>query len=73
VTKSGCAPSEIAYVGDRLDNDIRPALAAGMLTVLVRRGPWGHIHGANPDAAQAQVRIDSLDELPERLTVKPSS
>ncbi len=72
VTESGCAPNEIAYVGDRLDNDIRPALAAGMLTVLVRRGPWGYIHAAHPDAAQAHIRIDSLDELPERLTIKPS-
>jgi FMN phosphatase YigB (HAD superfamily) len=73
VTEAGCAPDEIAYVGDRLYNDIRPALAAGMLAVLMRRGPWGYIHAADPDAAQAHLRIDSLAELPARLTVKPSS
>jgi HAD superfamily hydrolase (TIGR01549 family) len=73
VTESGVPPSEVAYVGDRLDNDIRPALAAGMIAVLLRRGPWGYIHTAHPDAAQAHARIDSLDELPERLTIKPGS
>jgi len=37
---NGLAPSEIAYVGDRLDNDIEPALQAGMVPVFIRRGPW---------------------------------
>jgi len=56
-------------VGDRLDNDIRPALAAGMVTVFLRRGPWGYIHAAHPDVTRAHLRIESLDELPERLTL----
>jgi HAD superfamily hydrolase (TIGR01549 family) len=68
IAECECAPGEIAYVGDRLDNDIRPALAAGMITVFLRRGPWGHIHARYPDVAQAHIRIKSLDELPERLT-----
>lgn len=55
--------SEIIYVGDRLDNDVLPALAAGMRTVLVRRGPWGHIHAARREAARADRIIDSLTEL----------
>jgi FMN phosphatase YigB (HAD superfamily) len=63
----GSAPGEIAYGGDRLDNNVRPALAAGMVAVFVRRGPWGCIHAAHPDAAQAQLRVESLDELPEHL------
>jgi HAD superfamily hydrolase (TIGR01662 family) len=62
-----CTPGEIAYVGDRLDNDISPALAAGMVAVFVRRGPWGYIHAVHPDVAQAHIRIESLDELPEHL------
>lgn len=37
-------PREIAYVGDRLDNDILPARAAGMLTVFLLRGPWAKCH-----------------------------
>jgi HAD superfamily hydrolase (TIGR01662 family) len=67
IAECGCAPAEIAYVGDRLDNDIRPALAAGMVTVFLRRGPWGYIFAEHPDAARAQWRIDSLDDLPRRL------
>jgi HAD superfamily hydrolase (TIGR01549 family) len=68
IAECGCAPGEIAYVGDRLDNDIRPALAAGMVAVFLWRGPWGYIHGAHPDVTRAHLRIGSLDELPERLT-----
>jgi len=30
VDESGVAPNEIAYVGDRLDNDVLPAVDAGM-------------------------------------------
>ena len=63
--ESGCAVSEIAYVGDRVDNDVEPALAAGMVAVHVRRGPWGHLHEPPPEA----IRIRSLDELLEALPV----
>ena len=31
--------------------------------VFIRRGPWGHLHALRPEAARADVRIDSLDEL----------
>lgn len=58
-------PAAIAYVGDRVDNDVEPALAAGMAAVHIRRGPWGYLHEAPPDA----TRIRSLDELPEALGV----
>jgi FMN phosphatase YigB (HAD superfamily) len=57
------SPERIAYVGDRLDNDVLPARAAGMVAVHVRRGPWGYLHARRPEAAQAHLRIDSLDEL----------
>jgi HAD superfamily hydrolase (TIGR01662 family) len=67
IAECRCPPGEIAYVGDRLDNDIRPAVAAGMVAVLVQRGPWGYIHAADPDVARANLRVESLDELPERL------
>jgi FMN phosphatase YigB (HAD superfamily) len=56
---------EIAYVGDRIDNDVQPALAAGMVAVHVRRGPWGILHDPPPDA----IRVRSLEELPEALGV----
>jgi FMN phosphatase YigB (HAD superfamily) len=60
---AGVGPAKIAYVGDRVDNDIEPALAAGMVAVHIRRGPWGHLHEPPPGA----IRIRSLDELPAVL------
>lgn len=53
----------ILYVGDRLDNDVLPARAAGMRTAFIRRGPWGHIHALKDEAALADLRVDSLQEL----------
>ena len=60
---SGLPAGEIAYVGDRVDNDVEPALAAGMVAVHIRRGPWGYLHEPPPEA----LRITSLDELPAVL------
>lgn len=63
-----CPAGGILYVGDRLDNDIRPAARAGMRTALLRRGPWGVILGAEPDAASLPLmRLDGLAELPGRI------
>jgi FMN phosphatase YigB (HAD superfamily) len=64
VEEAGCAPGEIAYVGDRVDNDVEPALAAGMVAVHIRRGPWGYLQNG---AERAHLRIRSLDELPDAL------
>jgi HAD superfamily hydrolase (TIGR01662 family) len=64
-----CRAQEILYVGDRLDNDIRPAAAAGMATALIRRGPWGVIQQDDPDADRLPtLRIDTLTELGESVT-----
>ena len=41
----------------------RPAIAAGMAGVHIRRGPWGYLQKPPAEA----IRIDSLDELPEVL------
>ena len=60
---AGVAPAKIAYVGDRVDNDVGPALAAGMVAVHIRRGPWGYLQEPPPEA----IRIRSLDELPAAL------
>lgn len=61
-------PEQIAYVGDRVDNDVAPALGAGMVAVWLRRGPWAAIQ---PPPEQAGIRpsavIDSLGELPDAL------
>jgi FMN phosphatase YigB (HAD superfamily) len=62
VAETGRAAHEVAYVGDRLDNDVVPAREAGLVAVHIRRGPWAHIQ-VGP--AVADLRIRSLDELPE--------
>jgi HAD superfamily hydrolase (TIGR01549 family) len=65
VAEAGCAPGEVAYVGDRVDNDVVPALEAGLVAVHLRRGPWGYLHEPPPDA----LRANSLAEVPEVLGV----
>jgi FMN phosphatase YigB (HAD superfamily) len=63
VDLAGAPASEVAYVGDRADNDARPAAAAGLVAFHLRRGPWGMLQ-ATPDGA---IAIDSLAELPGAL------
>jgi FMN phosphatase YigB (HAD superfamily) len=58
-------PATVAYVGDRVDNDVLPSAAAGMRAVWIRRGPWGLLH-TDPDGV-AHLVVRSLDELVERI------
>ncbi|WP_235834443.1 HAD family hydrolase [Actinomadura logoneensis] len=68
VDAAPCEANEILYVGDRLDNDVRPAVEVGLLTALIRRGPWGIIQQDDPEADSVPtMRIDSLAELPGRI------
>jgi HAD superfamily hydrolase (TIGR01549 family) len=60
----GSAPGETAYVGDRVDNDVVPAAAAGLVAIHVRRGPWGRLQRTPPEAAFA---LDDLAALPDAL------
>ncbi|MER5986399.1 HAD family hydrolase [Streptomyces sp. NPDC001787] len=61
-------PAEILYVGDRVDNDLRPGAAAGMHTALIRRGPWGTIQWHTAEARDLPTfRVESLAELPEQI------
>lgn len=56
-------PAAIAYVGDRLDNDVLPAQAADMTGVFLARGFWGRVHATWPEAAEVDLRIDTLGPL----------
>jgi FMN phosphatase YigB (HAD superfamily) len=67
IEAAGEPAGSVAYVGDRLDNDVLPSLAAGMKAVFVRRGPWGWMHAEMPEIERAHLRIDSLLDLPDRL------
>ncbi|HUG65921.1 MAG TPA: HAD family hydrolase [Gaiellaceae bacterium] len=60
----GCAPRDVAYVGDRVDNDVLPAAAAGLIAVHVRRGPWGRLQHTPPEAT---LGLDELASLPDSL------
>ena len=61
-------PGAVAYVGDRLDNDVLPAIEMGMRGIFIRRGPWGTIQASWPEAERLTRRIDSLDELEAMVT-----
>lgn len=60
----GFEAGEVAYVGDRVDNDVRPAAAAGLVAVHVRRGPWGRLQ---PTPHEAALGLDDLASLPHAL------
>jgi FMN phosphatase YigB (HAD superfamily) len=67
VDVAGVPATGVAYVGDRLDNDVWPSLAAGMLPVFLRRGPWARIQETMGPVPAEAVVIDELAELLERL------
>jgi len=63
VVEAASVPTdEILFVGDRVDNDVVPAQAAGLHALRIRRG--AHARDESPAGV---VTIGSLDELPEAL------
>jgi FMN phosphatase YigB (HAD superfamily) len=62
VEEAGAPAGEIVYVGDRVDNDVVPALAAGLRAVRVRRGAHEQV-----ESPAGTITIGSLAELPEAL------
>ena len=63
VVKEAAVPAEeILYVGDRVDNDVVPARAAGLRAIRIRRGAHARI-----ESPEGIVTIGSLSELPEAL------
>ncbi|MBE2317599.1 HAD family hydrolase [Solirubrobacter sp. CPCC 204708] len=63
----GFPAEEIAYIGDRVDNDVVPAAAAGMFAVHLRRGPWGIVQAAWPEAARARASAANLGEAVDAI------
>jgi FMN phosphatase YigB (HAD superfamily) len=60
---AGIPAADVAYVGDRADNDVLPALRAGMVAVHLLRGPWGRLQ----ETPSGAITIESLAELPGAL------
>lgn len=67
IEAAGVESAAIAYVGDRLDNDVLPAQRAGMTGVFVRRGMWADVQRHWPEAALADCTIDGLATLAKAL------
>lgn len=65
--EAGLPAREVAYVGDRVDNDVVAAADAGLVSVFIRRGPWGYLNAADPGLDRADIRIDSLLDLSPAL------
>jgi HAD superfamily hydrolase (TIGR01549 family) len=68
VAEAACVEAqEVAYVGDRMDNDILPALDAGMAGIFIERGPWGRRHARWPETSRATFHVQGLMEIPRTL------
>ena len=62
-TRLDLPPAAIAYVGDRLDNDVRPAAAAGMRAIFLRRGPWAWLQAGRDEVPEADATLDDLTTI----------
>jgi FMN phosphatase YigB (HAD superfamily) len=63
VSEVGWKPEEIAYVGDRIDNDVLPAAAVGLIPIHLIRGPWGWLQRDLPGVAVARGQIRGLGQV----------
>ena len=62
--RSGCKPENAVMIGDRVDNDILPAKAVGMKTVLVGQG----LSSLSEEKYQDRdAYVSSIEELPDLL------
>ncbi len=61
----GPDPSRVAYVGDRVDNDVIASADAGFRPVWLRRGPWGRLQ--EDPSGRAEMTVFTLDEFVDRL------
>lgn len=64
--EAGCLPHDAVMIGDRIDNDIKPAKALGMQTVRVLQGV-GRLQKPRSDDEQPDATVKDLAELTEIL------
>jgi len=58
------SPGDTIYVGDRVDYDMLPALAAGMSVIRLRRGPWGilqRLPSGLPSVPEVRTLLEMCD------------
>jgi HAD superfamily hydrolase (TIGR01509 family) len=64
--RAGCAPSEAVMIGDRLDNDIRPARQLGWKTVRVAQG-FARFQSPRDSWDEPDLTADSLADVTPAL------
>jgi HAD superfamily hydrolase (TIGR01493 family) len=69
LARAGCRAGEAVMVGDRIDNDIAPAKAVGMVTVRVRQG-LARKQSPRGASEQPDANIRRLRELPGVLGLR---
>jgi len=62
LARAGVAPDEAVHIGNRLDNDVRPARALGLRTVWLLRGEAPDAPSAT-QRAEADLVVDDLTDL----------
>ena len=67
--QAGCVPAESVMIGDRLDNDIRPAKVLGFQTVRVLQGP-ARLQQPRDGAEMPDSTVADLGELAKLLVVQ---
>ncbi len=68
LSQAGCAASDAVMIGDRLDNDVRPAKALGFRTLRVLQGP-GRLQTPRDDAETPDATAADLDGVGDILGV----
>jgi HAD superfamily hydrolase (TIGR01549 family) len=64
--QAGCEPHHAVMIGDRIDNDIKPARALGLKTVRVLQGP-ARMQQPRSAGEEADATVSNLKELMEIL------
>lgn len=63
LAEAGITAPEALFIGDRADNDIRPAKALGMKTVRLRRGNQYALYNPAGAEFQADATVESVADL----------
>jgi HAD superfamily hydrolase (TIGR01549 family) len=62
LSRADCAPAEAVMIGDRLDNDIRPARLQGWWTIRILQG-FGRFQSPRDEFDEADTTVTKLSEL----------
>jgi len=62
LSRAGCSPAEAVMIGDRLDNDIRPARLQGWKTVRILQG-FARFQSPRDQFDEADATVAELGEL----------